>query len=194
MNMTSLPIKKNIEKLFYQKYSCQPGVWAVKGKNLYLKLASELWWPQVKIPLKNRSSSTKALEDALRCAKVYQTFVKEGVYHPKTGIAVCKDQRNLTLMIIMPKLAEVKEGTKRWQNLYGAKEKKLKGLESKFNLKGLLYKSDLGRPANWGFDKKAYEFYAFDLHTGVDYKEIIFIPAHKGYKKILHLAKQMGIK
>lgn len=175
MNMTSLPIKKGIEGLLQSVRSnigihCYTGVWLVEGKNKYIKSTSELKFGPVNIPIKCDLSYKKAYEVAIRCAKVYKAFIKEGIYHPDTDIVLYKDDKeNFALMILMPKL-----NTKD----HRVSTEKLSKLRNKFNLS---LSGDMFLYFNWGIDEKG-DSYAHDMHLGEDYTQI------------LEIADKMGIK
>lgn len=173
MNMTSLPIKKGIEELLpviIHKSFCYSGVWKMKGKDKYVKSTSELDPSPVRISTKLDLSYKNAYKIAMRCAKVYKTFVKEGIYHPKTEVVLYKDDKdNLALMVLMPKL-NTKDNR--------VSIKKLSELRDKFKLN---LSGDMFLHFNWGCDKKG-NSYAHDLHLG------------GYYDKILEIADKMGIK
>lgn len=172
--MGNLPIKEEIEKLLQINGA---GVWKRKDKDQYLKLTSKLLDPVVKIPLSGYKSHKKPLKYALTCARVYQRLIKEGMYHPETKIAICKDEKeNLALMVVMPEL-DKHQG----EITAPSEREKIRSLENKLNLKGKL-DVDMYMGHNWGYDKKTREMYAHDMHIARD------------YEKVLRFAKSMGIE
>lgn len=172
--MGNLPIKEEIEKLLQINGA---GVWKRKDKDQYLKLTSKLLDPVVKIPLSGYKSHKKPLKYALTCARVYQKLIKEGMYHPETKIAICKDEKeNLALMVVMPEL-EVHRG----EITDPSEKEKIRSIENNLNLKGKL-DVDVYMGHNRGYDKKTGEVYAHDLHIAQDYKDV------------LTLAKSMKLK
>lgn len=170
--MTSLPIKKGIEELLtIASVIPYPGVWLVKCKDKYIKSTSELM-PNcpVCIPTKLNLSYEEAYKSAIRCAKVYKTFIKEGIYHPDTEVVLYKDDNeNLALMVLMPKLNTENDNVS---------FEKLSALKNKFKLN---LSNDMFLYFNWGSDEKG-NFYAHDLHLGGN------------YNRILEIADKMGIK
>lgn len=167
--MKNLPIRKEIEELLEQVGTpAYFGVWKIKDKNKYLKL-------KVRIPLSDFESTKEALEAVVRCAKVYQRFVEEGLYHPNTTITICKDESNLALMVMMPELIIKDELS------YDLIKEKLNSLSNKLNLDDHVSSiwGDLNIDFNWGYDEKTKKFYAHDLHIASDYKEILNYFAEK---------------
>lgn len=142
----------------------------MKGKDKYIKSTSELSPSPVSVPTKLDLTYKNAYKTAMRCAKVYKAFVKEGIYHPKTEIVLYKDDKdNLALMILMPKL-NTKDSR--------ISTEKLSELRDKFKLD---LSGDMFFHFNWGSDKKG-NYYAHDLHLSWH------------YDNILEIADKMGIK
>lgn len=175
--MKNLPINKKIQEVLSQKF-CYYGVWNVKGKGKYLKMASKLDVPVVSINRADYKNPENAVRDVIRCAKVYTRLVKEGLYHPDTQVVVCEDDEGmLTVLVLMPEL-ERPSGRNVDRMLTKARR-----LEHRLNLESM--KEDLHFDFNWGYDKRTEGIYAHDLHIVRD--------ANVG-KRILEIADKLGIR
>lgn len=175
--MKDLPIKEGISNLLVKNFT-YPGVWEVRTKEKYLKLASELECPPVKISYEKPKDAVKAVET---CAKIYKRLVQEGLYPPPTQIVICKDcEDNLTLLILMPKLKKIASNCD-----FKKVQKRMKDLEKRL---GFDLDVDLDLAFNWGYDEKTKEYYAYDLHIVRERTPT------ESYEELLKIAKKMGIK
>lgn len=179
--MKNLPIKKEIEGLLQKEKS---GIWGIKDRNQYLKATSKLCHHPISIPISHYKDLKDAVADVERCAKVYKELIAIRLYHPKTEIVVYKtEEKSLALMVIMPELKLDYSET-----LEKLICERIKDIEKNLNLKEKLSR-DMHLTFNWGYDKKTQNLYAHDLHIVTHHGDSLYY-----YKKVLDLAKQMGIK
>lgn len=172
----NIPLKQDIEARLEGKTS---GVWNVRGKDKYLKFASNISCHLVRINPSDYEAPEDATQDVIRCAKFYKTLANIGFYHPDTDVVVCKDTAGyLTLMIIMPEL-------KTYTDRPTDKERRVKRNQFR-DRTGLEASHDFNYSFNWGYKNE--HLYAHDLHVTFGDGRC---PA---YKMILEMAKKMVVK